>query len=76
MSQGGDIIAEIRKDSRVDVVVESFVAQRLGCTLDDLRPELLALVLEVPMIEGMYVIGAKRLLERLDAFAARQGRSS
>lgn len=70
---GHDIIASIRSnDPRIDIVVEAFVAQRLGWTLDDPVDQVTELVLETPASRGGYVIGAKRLLEHLDSLVARE----
>lgn len=69
---GRDIIASIRSiDPRIDIVVEAFVAQRLGWTLDEPVDEVTPLVLE-SAARGSYVIAAKRLLEHLDSLVARE----
>lgn len=68
---GRDVIASIRdNDSRVDVVIRAFVAQRLGWTLDDPVDKVVPIVLE-SMSCGSYVVGAKRLLEHLDSLQLR-----
>ncbi|GAA1309056.1 hypothetical protein [Saccharothrix xinjiangensis] len=68
---GPDIITSIRStDPRVDVVIAAFVAQRLGWTLDDPVDQVTPLVLD-SMARGGYVVGAQRLLDRLDSLTAR-----
>lgn len=72
LTSGRDVIASIRdNDSRVDVVIRAFVAQRLGWTLDDPVDKVVPIVLE-SMSCGSYVVGAKRLLEHLDSLLARE----
>lgn len=68
---GLDVIASIRStDPRIDVVIKAFIAQRLGWSLDDPVDQVTPLVLE-SIACGTYVVGAKRLLERLDNLLVR-----
>lgn len=76
MTDGGpmsehDLIASIRStDPRVDIVIDAFVAQRLGWTFDDPVDQVTPLVLN-SIVRGAYVIGAKKLLDRLDTLVVR-----
>lgn len=66
-----DLIASLRStDPRVDIVIAAFVAQRLGWTLDDPVDQVTPLVLD-SMVRGVYVVGAKKLLDRLDTLVVR-----
>jgi hypothetical protein len=61
-------------DPRVDVVVRAFLLQRLGLSDDDLAREAVEEVYREVLrtfVAGHYVVGAVRLLERLDAQADR-----
>jgi hypothetical protein len=61
-------------DPRVDDVVRAFVLQRLSLSDDDLADDVVEAVLRHVLrsfIGGHYVVGAVRLLARLDAVVAR-----
>lgn len=74
MSYAHDLRDRLRADPRVDVVARSFVAQRLGLVGDDLELLEDATVADLLALPSSVVtfIGAARLLERLDAWLARE----
>jgi hypothetical protein len=69
---GPDLLDSIRStDPRVDLVIAAFIEQRLAWTSDDPVDQVMPLVLQ-SMAESMYVIGARRLLQRLDTLVIRE----